>query len=113
MSASTRGWHASVDDLHQMATRCDATAEEIQSQLAHLRSFVQDLETQWKGVASVDWVALMDDYNIYANMLHQSLTGIGQGLRGNAVNYAASEESALANVRQVHGALPTAPAKLG
>jgi hypothetical protein len=42
-------------------------------------------------------------------MLNQALTGIGDGLRGNWVNYTASEESAVGNLRAVNGSLPGAP----
>jgi WXG100 family type VII secretion target len=95
-------------DVSQAATNCDNTAETLQSQLNSLQSYVEDLESQWHGIASNTFSDLMTDYKIYADMLESALRDIAAGLRGNYVNYSTSEETNIANLKQVNGELPGA-----
>ncbi len=53
----------------------------------------------------------MAEWDVYANMLHQALTGISQGLQGNYVNYSESENSAMQKIGQLQAELP--PLRLG
>ena len=96
-------------DIQQASTNCLNTSEEVQSQLSSLQNYVYDLEGQWQGVASQNFMSLMADWNIYARMLHQSLIGISEGLRGNWQNYSQSEEQNIAQLQAVNGSLPGAP----
>lgn len=96
-------------DIQQASSNCITTAEEVQSQLQSLQNYVYDLEGQWQGVASGNFMTLMADWNIYARMLHQSLIGIAEGLQGNWRNYSQSEEQNIAQLQAVNGSLPGAP----
>jgi WXG100 family type VII secretion target len=103
------GYKVLPADVAAAAQNCDSTAQEVYVQLQALKSYVMDLESQWLGVASQTFNNLMTDWDIYANMLNQALTGIGDGLRGNWTNYTTSEETAISNLKQVNGSLPSAP----
>jgi len=96
------------EDLAQSATNCDNTAEELGTQLNALKAWVEDLETQWLGIASQTFSALMNDYQIYSTMLQNALTDIGSGLRGNYVNYTGAEQTNISNLQKVNGELPGA-----
>jgi WXG100 family type VII secretion target len=82
------------------------TAENIEQQLAALKSYVVSLEEQWKGIAAGTFGSLMADYDIYSRMLHEALTGIAAGLQGNWVNYTQSEEQNISHLQAVNGTIP-------
>jgi WXG100 family type VII secretion target len=88
------------------AQSADTTAENIGQQLAALKSYVVSLEGQWKGIAAGTFSALMTDYDIYARMLNQALTGIGSCLQGSYVNYSSSEEQNISHLQTVNGLIP-------
>jgi WXG100 family type VII secretion target len=88
------------------AQSANATADNIDQQLTTLKNYVVSLEEQWKGMAAGAFTSLMADYDIYAQMLHQALTGIASGLQGNYVNYSQSEERNISNLQAVSGAIP-------
>jgi WXG100 family type VII secretion target len=94
--------------IQNAATSCDNTANEIQTQLATLRSYVVNLETVYQGVAATTFQALMTDYDIFARMLHDALVDIGSGLRGNFVNYTDTENQNLGNLVPIQGDIPGA-----
>ncbi|MEU5785822.1 WXG100 family type VII secretion target [Micromonospora lupini] len=90
------------------AASCDSTNAEIDAELAALRSFVVNLQSQWHGVASDQFNALMTDFDIYGKMLHSALSDIASGLRGNAVNYVDTEISNINSLVAVNGDIPGA-----
>ena len=90
------------------AGSCDNTAQDIDVKLAALKSYVQNLHGIWGGVSADQWSALMNDFDIYGRMLHDALTDIGQGLRGNARNYVDSEFANIAALQAVNGDIPGA-----
>jgi WXG100 family type VII secretion target len=92
--------------LVQSATSTDSTAAEIDTTLAQIRSYVVSLEASWQGVAQQTFQTLMAEYDVYAKMLHDSLTDIASGLRGNYVNYDDSERANINNLRSLDGSLP-------
>ncbi|MFE9191943.1 WXG100 family type VII secretion target [Micromonospora sp. NPDC007208] len=92
----------------EAAASCDSTNAEIDAELASLRSFVVNLQAQWHGVASDQFNALMTDFDIYGKMLHNALSDIGSGLRGNAVNYVDTEISNINSLVAVNGDIPGA-----
>jgi WXG100 family type VII secretion target len=96
------------EEVANGATSCDRTATEIQGQLATLKSYVVNLEAIYHGVAATTFQALMTDYDIYANMLHNALVDIGSGLRGNYVNYTDTENQNINNLLPIHGDIPGA-----
>ncbi|MGW8378531.1 WXG100 family type VII secretion target [Streptomyces sp. ODS28] len=83
------------------------TANQIASDLAELKSYVVSLESSWQGVAHQQFQTLMQQYDNYARMLHQALTGISKGLQGNYVNYKESEERNLSNLHSLGADIPT------
>lgn len=95
-------------DISAAAVNCDTTASELGQQLDALKSWVMDLEGQWLGIASQTFSALMNDYQVYSNMLQNALTDIGSGLRGNYVNYTDAEQTNINNLQNVNGELPGA-----
>ncbi|MGI5239306.1 WXG100 family type VII secretion target [Dactylosporangium sp. CA-139066] len=90
------------------AANCDATANEIQAQLAALKSYVVNLEATYHGVAATTFQALMQDYDTFGQMLNNALTDIGSGLRGNYVNYTDTEQQNISNLVPIQGDLPGA-----
>ncbi|WP_227025095.1 WXG100 family type VII secretion target [Streptomyces tsukubensis] len=90
------------------AASCDATATEVATQLATLRTYVVNLEASWQGVAAVTFQNLMQEYDVYSKMLHEALTDIGSGLRGNYVNYSESEQANLNSIKAIQAGLPSA-----
>jgi WXG100 family type VII secretion target len=94
--------------ISDAATSCDTTASDITGELAALKSYVVELQGIWHGVASLQFNQLMTDFDIYARMLHNSLTDIAQGLRGNYVNYVDTEEANIRSLVAVNGDIPGA-----
>jgi WXG100 family type VII secretion target len=95
-------------DVIAAANSARNTAANITEQLGALKSYVVSLEAEWKGIAAGTFSALMADYDIYAQMLNQALTGISDGLNGNYVNYSESEQQNINNLQAVNGVLPGA-----
>lgn len=92
--------------LSTAATNCDSTADEISRQLASVRQYVVNLRAEWKGVAALNFDALMQDFDGFGTMLHNALVDIGQGLRGNYNNYVDVEDFAAKNIVTVNGDIP-------
>lgn len=90
------------------ATSCTNTAELVHTQLGDLKSYVLSLEDVWQGTASETFQIFMQEYDVYANMLHQALTDIAGGLNGTEVNYSSSEGTNLANIDKLQAELPAA-----
>jgi WXG100 family type VII secretion target len=88
------------------ANACDTKAQEIDGELASLRSYVYFLQGIWHGVASGTFNDLMFDFDRYATMMHNALTDIASGLRGNFHNYVDNENANLAALKQVNGSIP-------
>ncbi|BBA96950.1 hypothetical protein RVR_2484 [Actinacidiphila reveromycinica] len=95
--------------LAQARTDTINTAQLVQDQLAQLKSYVQQLEAVWGGMARDTFLTLMQDYDVYARMLHDSLTDIASGLEGTYINYTQSEAQNINNLRAMGEDLP-APA---
>jgi WXG100 family type VII secretion target len=93
--------------LSNAASSTDNTASEIDGILGQIRTYVVGLESSWQGVAYQTFQTLMAEYDTYAKMLHDSLTDIGSGLRGNYVNYTESEQTNVNNLRSLDSSLPS------
>src|SRR5262245_55470868 len=78
--------------VHNASVDTRNTAGELRTQLAELKTYVNSLEEVWQGIAHNQFQALMAEYDIYANMLHDALEGISNGLQGNYVNYKSTEQ---------------------
>ncbi|MEV0279353.1 WXG100 family type VII secretion target [Streptomyces sp. NPDC050610] len=90
------------------AVSCDNTATDVEAKLANLKSYVIQLEQSWQGIAHNTFQIYMAEYDTYAQMLHQALTAIASGLRGNEVNYKESEQAALQRIHTLQSELPAA-----
>jgi WXG100 family type VII secretion target len=95
-------------DVSAAANSASNTAANIAEQLSALKSYVVSLEGQWRGIAAGTFSSLMADYDLYAQMLNQALTGIASGLNGNYVNYSDSEQQNINNLQTINGAIPGA-----
>ncbi|MCP2263275.1 WXG100 family type VII secretion target [Promicromonospora thailandica] len=88
------------------ATSTESTAQEIDAILGQIRVYVESLGTSWQGMAHSTFTTLMSEYDIYARMLHDSLTGMASGLRGTYVNYTETEQRNIDNLRALDATLP-------
>jgi WXG100 family type VII secretion target len=84
-------------------------ANEIAGDLAEIKTYVTSLEAVWQGIAHNQFQTLMREYDIYARMLNDALTGISKGLQGNYVNYKESEAQNLTNLSALGEDIPRMP----
>jgi WXG100 family type VII secretion target len=96
------------EQVSAAAGNCHTTADNIRQELAALKGYVQDMQSQWHGVASQTFGNLMTDYDIYGRMLENALDDIGSGLQGNAVNYEGTETANIHSLISVNGSIPGA-----
>ncbi|WP_326555175.1 WXG100 family type VII secretion target [Micromonospora sp. NBC_01813] len=101
-------YQVTPDYLANAAVNAETTATELADLLAGIRSYVVSLEASWQGVAASSFQQLMQNYDVYAKMLNDSLNGIGGGLRGTYVNYTDAEEQVQQNIVAVDLDLPPA-----
>jgi ESAT-6 family protein len=95
------GYKVTPEDLSAAASYVDMRASDIESKIAALGVYVNDLNGYWHGPAHSQFETLMTDYSIYATMLQNALTDIASGLRGNYVNYSSAEATNLRNIVKV------------
>src|SRR6266700_1058238 len=88
------------------AANCDATAGEIQAQLATLKSHVISLESMYHGVAATTFQSLMQDYYAYDRMINSVLTNIASGLLVIYNNTTDTENRNIANLMPINGDIP-------
>lgn len=91
------------------ATECDTTAQDVQTQLGLLRTYVETLGATWLGVTAAQFAEMMNNFQVYSIALHDALVDIGQGLRGNYVNYVNSEADNLRNLVGIDGNIVATP----
>ncbi|GAB2800014.1 hypothetical protein GCM10027176_00080 [Actinoallomurus bryophytorum] len=99
-------YHVTPEYLAQASTDATSAAERIKGELDQIKTYVYSLEEVWKGIAHDRFVALMSEYDILANMLHQALTGIASGLHGNYINYRDSEQQNITNLTSIESNMP-------
>ncbi|WUH90761.1 WXG100 family type VII secretion target [Streptomyces sp. NBC_00433] len=95
-------------DLNSKAVDIRNTEAVVQAELDNLKAYVVSLEEVWGGIASTTFQELMQQWDTHAAHLQQALLAIAGGLDGSADNYIQSEQSNVANIRNVQ--LP--PARL-
>lgn len=88
-------------DLELAANRTRTGAANTQEQLNMLKNFVLGLESFWTGSAQKQFMLLMHDFDVYSNMLIESLDNIASGMDGNRVNYESTEQANLRNLVSV------------
>jgi|GEM_PF-1512605 WXG100 family type VII secretion target len=91
------------------ASDCDTTAQDVRAQLSALQSYVEGLGATWLGVSAVQFAEMMNNFHVYSVALHDALVDIGQGLRGNYVNYVNSEADNLKSLVAIDGNIVATP----
>ncbi|NUQ97851.1 MAG: WXG100 family type VII secretion target [Streptomyces sp.] len=104
----TTDFKVTPEMVSQAATSCDRTAGDLQGQLADLKNYVVGLEASWQGIAQRTFQDLMQEYDIYSRMLHDALTDIASGLRGNYVNYVDAEQQNIKSIDAIQADLSSA-----
>jgi WXG100 family type VII secretion target len=99
-------FHVTPEQLQAASVNTQQKADEIYNQLQVIRNFVTELEGTWQGIAYQTFQSLMAEYDIYANMLHDALIGISEGLHGTYINYKQSEETNITNLKGIDSSLP-------
>ncbi|MFG2525149.1 WXG100 family type VII secretion target [Streptomyces sp. NPDC048527] len=102
------GFKAPPEMISAAASSCDTVAGDVDSQLAGLKSYVVGLEAWWQGIAQNTFQELMQEYDTYSQMLHNALTDIASGLRGNYVNYSDTEQQNINTITNIQQNLSTA-----
>jgi WXG100 family type VII secretion target len=82
-------------------TACNTTEAEVAGTLATLKTFVQSMESYYKGAASVAFQTMMVQWDADATKLTTALTDIATNLISNANIYSTHEEQSLVNVNTV------------
>jgi WXG100 family type VII secretion target len=101
MSTPIGSFQVTPEYVSSAAASCQSTAQEIQEQLAALKSYIVQMEDWWEGIASNTFQDLMTQYNTYSTMLYSALTDIGQGLQGNYVNYTSEEQANINTISSI------------
>ncbi|GGK78780.1 WXG100 family type VII secretion target [Mangrovihabitans endophyticus] len=96
------------EELYGAAQHTNATASDIEMDLAHLKRYVIEIQQKWHGVSATRFHHLMDDFDRCGRHLHHALTEIAVGLRHNAHNYVDTERTVDANLGQVQNEIPAA-----
>jgi WXG100 family type VII secretion target len=104
-SGGSSGFKVTPQMISDAAASCDSTAGDVNDRLAGLKSYVATMEGIWHGVAQDTFQALMQEWDGLARMLHDALTDIASGLRGNYVNYTDTEQANLKSVNAIRGSL--------
>ena len=112
--------------VSEAAQQADNTANDVLTQLTNLQSYVNQLvgdaagaaggtagAYQWMGVTASQFSELMNNVHIYSVALHDALVDIGEGLRGNYVNYVNSEADNLRGLQSIDGGLLNTPTDPG
>lgn len=103
-------WEVTPDMVLAASGNASRTAEDIHSQLIALQNFVETLGASWLGYASDTWSAMMAEYTIEANKLHQALVEISETLQRNFQIYVGMEQDNTQGMLQLRSAL--APVRL-
>ncbi|WP_436492354.1 WXG100 family type VII secretion target [Actinokineospora sp. HUAS TT18] len=100
------GYGITPEEMAKAAVDVDNINEESQNALNSLRSALDPLRDNWKGVASRAFATLMDRYNADAAKLHDALAGISEQLKASNAAYVQQEEESsqsLSNISNVLG----------
>ncbi|MCW2631913.1 MAG: hypothetical protein JWR88_875 [Pseudonocardia sp.] len=100
------GYGTSTDDMHRAGQQVFSVNEQVQGDLAALRSQLAPLAGAWRGEASTAFQALMARWDTDARALNEALRGIGEAIRSSGQSYAQQEEqnaSQLGNIRSALG----------
>lgn len=102
------GYQVTAAEVRAAALSAHNIAEEVDTELNSLRTYIEDVQETWHGVASNTFGVLMTDFNAFGAMLVNALKDISSGLNGNYVNYTGTEDVNNANLKTVNGQIPGA-----
>ncbi|SEG18699.1 WXG100 family type VII secretion target [Actinacidiphila yanglinensis] len=94
-------YHTTPHDLKEKAVDISNTQQVVQGQLDTLKSYVQDLESVWGGIAASTFQNLMGDWDTCAARMQNALLGISDGLSNTADNYVQGEQTNVTNFSRV------------
>ncbi len=104
----TADYQVTPEQVTAAATTVSTKAGDIQEQLNSLKAYIVNLEDSWQGIAHARFLELMQEYDTYANMLHDALVDISGGLTSTYVNYTDSEQTNVKNLAALQSTLPAA-----
>ncbi len=87
------GFRVTPEQLKALSTRVDGGAQNIQAELAALRSALAPLEEEWTGQARERFRELYDQWDAGANELQQALDGIARLLAQAGQSYDDAERA--------------------
>jgi WXG100 family type VII secretion target len=99
---------ATPENINMVSGQCHSTADQIDGELSSLKAYVVSLQDTWHGVAANNFGTLMQDFDTFGRMLHEALVNIGDGLKGNSVNYVDTENANIASLQGINGDIPGA-----
>lgn len=115
-------YNVTPEYVSDAAQQADNTANDVMTQLTNLQTYVNQLvgdaapgaggvggAYQWMGVTASQFAELMNNVHVYSVALHDALVDIGEGLRGNYVNYVNSEADNLRGLQTVDQGLLNTP----
>lgn len=76
------------DDLDQAAGVCLTEADVALDALTQFKGYIQNLQDMYQPVPPDVFANILTDLDTYTRQYHDSLSGIGSGLRKNYINYA-------------------------
>lgn len=97
-----------TDDVRSTSSYVVNTVQEIENELDQLRSFVAGTQEFWKGSDQAAFIDLMARFDQNAKSLDHALSGIADGLRGNAENYDATGSTNTTTMQTLTNNLPPA-----
>lgn len=99
-------YNVTLEYLNKAKSDVQHMVDTMDGRLAEIKSLVMSIESHWQGVAANTFQELMEEWNVYGNMLKNSLQDIGLGLNGTYVNYHDAEQTAVNNLKQIESHLP-------
>ena len=102
-------YRVTAHELNLAAAECRRVEATVREQLDGLKSYVQSLEDDWRGVAFQQFQILMGEYDANAALLEEALTAIAGGLDGTSHNYVDAEAAAVSAISSIN----VPPARLG
>jgi WXG100 family type VII secretion target len=108
MGAPISDFKVSTADVESLSTYVGRTVDDIEAQMARLRTFVVNTEEYWQGMDQAAFIELMQQFDTNAKALNTSLDGIRNGLQSNATNYSTTGATNRQTLASTHSALPPA-----
>jgi WXG100 family type VII secretion target len=101
----TQGFGTSVEAMQAAGRHVLGVNDEVQAELAALRSRLAPLGGAWRGDAAAAFAALMARWDTEAKALSEALRGIGESIQGTGVTYQAQEDQHAGDMSAIRAAL--------